>query len=469
MKKLITATSILILTAASLLLGGCNKSENGGSPEAANAPKAGASADKNSFKEVTAQLEGGGDLLPVPQTEQLVSGISAKLAAVRNIIDALPNAQGDDREKLHKVFDVLTSVIKDSGIEDVSGFGASSLMHQPGLYHNKVMLHHYSGKGTGFLWNMFGSKPHALTGLEMLPDTTVAAYFGDLDLAMLWGIIQKEVAKANLPEADQALAKLPEMFEGATGMKWNQLLASLGGEYGFAIMLDESHKITLPIPGQPMDIPEPSLMLVVKTKDDTIFNRLEGLMKQSGQEIVSVEKPNLKMRTLPLALPLPIALRPTIASSQGYLLIANSDNVIQQALKIKAGEGKGIKSTPEFQRLAKDVPMEGNHFSFISQRFGQTVLQLQEQAMQHMAGGNAPTADWVNTLVGTNGPGCGFCVSANTEQGWLSIGNNNQHPAKVMLAATVVPVAIASAVALPAIAKAKAAAQKHHSSDSQNQ
>jgi hypothetical protein len=214
------------------------------------------------------------------------------------------------------------------------------------------------------------------------------------------------------------------------------------------------------MPNAAVEIPEPSVMVVVKVKDDTLFNRLEELMKQAGQDLVVVDKPNLKMRTLPLPLPLPIQLRPTIASADGYLLIANSDNVLQQTLAVKAGEAKGLKASDEFTRLSTDVPLQGNHFSFVSQRFGRTLLQVQQEAMQISGGSGGAGADALKSLLGTNVSGCGFSVSANTDEGWVSVGNANQHPAKVLLAATVAPAAIAAALALPALAKAKATAQK---------
>ena len=463
MKKLLTLAPALFLTGALLALPGCNKSQ-APAPEGAPPPgkPAGPIAEKNSFKEVTAKLEPGGSLYVYLSTEQLVAGMGDKISKVRGVLGSLPNVGDDERAKINKAFDVITGLVRDCGIEDVSGFGASAVMHQPGLYHNKALLHHYPGQGSGFLWTLFGQKAHALDGLDLLPADTALAYFGDVDVPLLWSVLQKEMARASLPQVDQLMAKLPQQFEAETGLKWDKVLASLGGEVGFALMLDDTRKIALPIPNVTAEIPEPSLMLVMKVKDDTIFNRVDQLMSQMGQQqIIAVDKPDLKMRTWPLPLPLPIQLRPTIASSKGYLFIANSDSVIQQALDVKAGKVKGIKSNGEFQRLATDVPLEGNHFSFVSQRLGTTILQVQQQVLQMAtaaAGGNG--GNGLQSFLGTNAAGCGFSVSANTDEGWLCIGNGNQHPAKVLLAATAAPVAIGAAMALPALAKAKANAQR---------
>jgi hypothetical protein len=395
-------------------------------------------------------------------TEQLLDGLAGKIAKGSEVVNAMPIPGAGQREKINQAFGVITNLVKDSGIEDVSGLGASSVMHEPGLYHSKVLLHHYPGKGNGVLWTTFGKKPHALTGLDLLPASTVVACFGDADAASIWAALQKE-CKAGPPEAQQMLSKVPEAFEQAAGVKWDQVLASLGGEFGFAVLFDDSHKITLPTPGQPIEFPEPSLLLVAKVNDDTIFNRLDELMKKSGQQVTPVDKPNLKMRTLVLPLPLPIQVRPTIAQSEGYLLIANSENVIEQALAVRGGKGKGLKTTAEFQRLSKDVPNQGNNFTFVSQRFGETLLQVQQQAMAARNSGNSG-AQWIQSMLGTNAAGCGFYVSGNTDQGWLAIGNGNRHPAKVLLTAGVVPAAI-SAVAIPNFIKARQAAQKRAQPD----
>src|SRR5205085_8277177 len=140
-----------------------------------------------------------------------------------------------------------------------------------------------------------------------------------------------------IPHAEALLTKAPEVFEKRTGLSLDKVLASLGGEFGFILTLDQSKMISMPIPnGGKLEIPEPGLLLVAKVKDETIFNRVQEAMKQLPMEVISVDKPNLKMRTVAVPLPLPVAVRPTVASSEGYLFIASNDALIQEALAVKA-------------------------------------------------------------------------------------------------------------------------------------
>lgn len=450
MKRTNLTTAILVLTLSA-------------SFAADPAPKspAGSSAEKTSFQEVTSKLDPGGNLFLYLGTEQWVQDLSGKVSRLRGIFGAIPNVKAEDREKLDKVFDVLSSLVKHSGIEDVSGFGMSSIMREKGVYHSKMLLHHYKGQGSGFLWTMFGKQPHSLASLNLLSTNVALATFADLDISQLWSVIQKEVAASGVPEAQSALDKLPQAFEKGSGLKWDQVLDSLGGEFGLVITLDGERKVSFPLPGAKLEMPEPGLMLVIKTKNDTIFNRLEQLLDKSGQQVTSVNKPNLKMRSVALPLPLPIQLSPTLATSDGYLFIATNERLVKDALAVKAGEQPGLKSTEEYQRLAKDVPSEGNQFSFMGRRFSETLMQVQQQALSAVASDSGPNQKWLQSFLGSDRASFAYSVGGNTDEGWYAVGNGNQHPGKLLLVAGAVPIGMLAAVAIPNFVKARGTAQKN--------
>jgi len=465
MKRLCSLTSTLALALLTLLaVTGCKKEEAPPGIPHVTIPAATASAERTSFAQVTSQLDPGGSLYVYLSTEQCLAGLSGKFSAWRGVLGAIPDIKPEDRENLSKAFDIVTNLIQKSGIEDVNGFGMSAIARETNFYHTKAFLHHYPGKGSGFLWNMFGQKPHALDELNLLPASTALAAFTDLDAPMVWSVVQKQVAQSGFPQADELLKQLPDNFEKATGLKWEQVLASLGGEFGFAVSLDDTKMITIPLPtdGDPLQIPEPALLLAAKVKDDTIFNRIDAALNQSaGQQIVKADKPGLKMRTWPLPVPLPIQLRPTVALADGYLFIATTDTLIQEVLAVKAGQRPGLKSTQEFQRLSKDVPTQGNSFSFVSQRFGQTVMRIQQQAAQMTANAQGSQTAWLQSFLGSGKGTVSYTVAANTDEGWLAVANGNQHPAKLLAVSAVVPIGMLSAIAIPNFVKARQTSQKN--------
>jgi hypothetical protein len=472
MKRVFNFVCILALVIVLPGLVGCKKNAEPVQKTEVASPqskKAGlASAEKNSFQEVTAQLDPGGSVYVYLSTEQWLAGVAEKTSALRGVLQSIPDIKPADRQNLEKGFDLVSHLLKASGIEDVSGVGMSSIAREKDLYHGKVFIHHYKGKGSGFLWTMFGQKPHPLDELNLLPGTTALATFSDLDLAMVWSILKKEVGQADFPQAKELLDKVPAGFEQATGLNWEKVLASLGGEYGLVLTLDEAHKINIPIPSpEPVEFPEPGIMLVAKVKDDLIFNRideaLEQVVQHMGQQVISVDQPNLKMRTVAVPLPLPIQLRPTVATSQGYLFVATTDALIKEVLDIKAGKKPGLKTTSEFQKLAKEVPGEGNSFAFVSERMGKALVQIQQQALKMSAArGGATQTEWIQTLFGSNQVTYSYSVSANTDEGWLIGANASQDPAKLVIApAVLVPIGLLSAVAIPNFTKARESSQRN--------
>lgn len=429
-------------------------------PAAAPAP----SAEPTSFKEVTSQLDPGGSLYLYLGTEQWLASVSRKAAAWRGLLGAVPDLKAEDRQNLDKALDIVTNFIQQSGVEDVSGLGLSSIARETNFYHSKLVMHHYPGKNSGLLWNTFGQRSHPLDDLNLLPASTALAAFTDLNPSRLWSVIQKQIAQSGLPKAEETLSSLTDSFQNATGLKWDRVLASLNDEFGIAVTLDDTKVIPIPTSGEgdPLQIPEPALLLFARVKDDTLFNRIDqALTRNAGKQIIRSDKPGLRMRTWPLPLPLPILLRPTVATTDGYLVIASTDAIIQEVLAVKANQRPGLKSSQEFQRLAKDVPAQGNGFIFVSQRFGQTLAKVQDAALRMT--GTAPGSQTaiLQSLLGSGKPTFLFAVAANTDEGWRVVANGNQHPAQLLAASAAIPVGVLAAVAVPNFAKARHASEQN--------
>ena len=448
-KTLLSCISIFALGGlVAALVFGCSKSE-----------KPVVSAEKTSFDEVTSQLDPGGNFYMYLGTAQWVANLSAKIEQWKESANSMPSVSDEQREKINQAFNLVDHLVADSGIQDLSGVGASSIEIEPGLYRDKAVLHHYPDKGNGFLWHLAGKSPHPLDGLDLLPTDTALALFTDADVPLLWTVAQQEATNSGIPGAQDRLQDLPAEFETKTGIKWDQFLNSLGGEFGLILTLDSSNSVTVPYPPtNPMNIPAPGLMLVVKVNDDTIFNRIDQALKDKPMA-TAVDKPDLKMRTIPLPLPLPIQLRPTDARSSGYLFIATSDDLIEKALAVKNGREPGLKNSDEFKRLSKNIPTEGNQFCYISSLFGKTLVEIQKQAMP-TAGQQPAQAKWMQSVF-QNHPAVAFSVGMNTPQGCVTVGNSSQsYAAAAILPAALVSGALA-AIAVPNFVNAREVSQRN--------
>src|SRR5215469_12629087 len=188
MKRIFPALLTITLAAAAFLtLDGCKKEAASAAPTTPAPVESTSfkSAEPNSFQEVTSKLDSGGDLYLYLSTEQWLKNLSDSVGKYRDVVSSIPGL-GDNQEAVTNGFNVVTRLIKDSGLENVSGVGMSSIAREPGVYRTRAVVHHYSGQGDGFIWSILGKQAHDLDGLNLLPADTALATFHDVDVAEMW-------------------------------------------------------------------------------------------------------------------------------------------------------------------------------------------------------------------------------------------------------------------------------------------
>ncbi|HXT42213.1 MAG TPA: hypothetical protein VN887_19555 [Candidatus Angelobacter sp.] len=419
------------------------------------------SAEKTSFDQVTSQLDPGGSIYAYLSMSQWLEGLSEHINGWRGPVLSLPNFGSDEKAHVNKAFDLVTRLVKNSGIESVSGVGISGIALEKGFYQTKFFVGRDPNSAPGGIWTVFGRSPRPLHELDWLPADTVWAGFADVDIGAIWNGLLKQADEAGFAEIKTGLDQLNGVVQAATGRTIDELLGSLGGQSGAFLTLKEANRINIPLPGgHELEIPEPGLVIAIKVRDDALFDWVDRTLKENPQVIRSDEG-GVRMRTMPIPLPLPMTVRPTIARQGDYLFIASNDKLISNMMSTKAGKQKGLKSSAEFKHLAAGMPLEGNSFGFVSQRLADTLQKIQTSVLSQ-AGGTANEMPQVlmQKIYSVNRPVSSFVVGRNTPQGWLTVGHGTQQPANaVVLPLVVAPVAIMAGLTLPALAKAKSKAQ----------
>ncbi len=453
--------------AALFLVSGCRKEEESKPfPTAAQPPPARpaiVSAEKTSFEQVTSQLDPGGNLYAYFSTEQWIRGASDYVSSWRGILEMVPALSEQQRGEANKGFDLAQRLIRNSGLEEISGVGMSGIATEKGRYRTKLLVHHYPDRKSGYLWSLFGAASHPIEGLNQLPTTTALTVFCDFDVRALWGILQREMAQSGISALVDWSGQFPKVFEEKTGMNFETMLNSLGGEYGIVLTLDETRKVSLPVPTpRPLEIPEPRLALVVKVNNNVLFDHLDKLL-QGNPQVTRVDEEGLHMRSMPVPAPIPIPLRPSIARAGDYLYFASTDTLIREMLAVRGGKQPGLKSSEEFKRLAAGVQERGNSMVFVSPRFTRAISELQAVALSAAEASGAGKAKVLQGLFAQNPDAFVYTVSANTTEGWLTVGNGSTDPSqKALLLSSMQPAAVAgllAAIAIPNFVKARDSAQ----------
>lgn len=333
------------------------------------------SAVKNSFNEVTAKLDAGGELYLYVSTERMIAYVEDVAAKLRKIVAGNVDESQPEQMSGLKIFDFVYGMVKESGLMEISGFGLSSVALDDTLNHSKYVLHHFKGEGQGLIWQTMEEAPHELAGLKMMPADTVLGGFSDFRIKALWQWFNNQVEKSELPKLKEGVASLEPMLK-QQGLDLTKLLDSLGGKMGLILTLDSSAPKTIPTGKFTLEIPDPAIAIILTVKDDYIFNLLQSKMpfakpsEEGGMKKLQIQAP-----------PMPITVIPTIAQKDDLLILASNDKIIT-AMMEAAEKGNGLVTTDEFKRLSQKMPDKGNQYRFLSARLFQLIFDIQKKAME---------------------------------------------------------------------------------------
>lgn len=419
-------------------------------------------AEKTTFDKVTSELNPGGNFYMYVSTEQLLGKVDELIDGAETLMAGFPKGNGDEAKLIENGFKVARAFVDRSGMKDATGLGVSSVAIEKGIYHSKAILHHREGQGDGFLWTTFGKEAKPLNGLSYLPSNTVIADYGEVNIKELVTVFEELVLALDAPQGLEGIKELKQAFQAGTGLEWDAFLNTYGGDMGFAMTLDDSQQVPLPFPGdEPLTIPAPGLLIMLEVADDLLFDHVGSIIPKDPS-VDRGETNGVRYVSMPLPIPLPVQLTPTLARFENQLILGSTKELVMEAVAVHKGEAEGLTSTDEFKSLSREMPTEGNGFFYSSKRFGETVNEIQAKAME-MAGGEDDQITAVRAML-TNFSEAkfGYVVIAHEKNGWKMTGNANFQPAFSFLAGGMIaPAGLMAAIAIPNFVKARSSAQKN--------
>jgi len=385
-----------------------------------------------SFTAVTQKLDAGGSFYFYLSTAQAQQWVQTVFTEGGNLVKQMgaesPPSEGDPAEALIGGMGAMIAQFAGTGIEvgqaaytglgldSIDGVGASTKDLGEGLKRNVAAVHHDPAKMNGLIWKAFGSAPHELGALKLMPAETAVAAHGDLNLTVILQWVQAMVTDHGTPEM---------LGELNTILKSPPLLAVNGGyagEIGIYVTFDPVKTIQVPlgyslmgefeggsdsaveeavpvpeglpqpiripeseavgpslgvgIPALPsgagevqmIEVPEPGMIITMKVKDNSIQKMLEGLIS-TQMPLQPVDLGGVTISQLPQPLPsLPIPLQPAMFQVGDYLVIASTPALAQKVIAVHTGQSQGIKGTPEFRKISKGLPLKGNQLFYVSDR-----------------------------------------------------------------------------------------------------
>jgi hypothetical protein len=429
------------------------------SATAAAPPTAPAPLPPTSFDAVTARLDKGGPFYVYLSTAQWLSDLSLKIIEWRDLaLPAASAAPAADRENMSQAFALAAEFVKKSGVEQITGVGASSVEVEPGVYRNSLFVHHEKGGETGLLNTLFGTAPHPLTDLDLLPADTAAANFSDVDLAGLLSGVRATLNQSGIPSARKAVADAQQRFSAFAGMSLDNFLRSLSGTTGMILTLDPAKPLQIPLgPGQTQTIPTPRLALLLGMKDERVFDRIQEMVGIFPM-VETVSEPGVRMLTAAFPVLGQVTVRFTVASWHNYLIVSSDDHLVRDIIAAQK-TGQGFKASPVFAKLAQGLPTEGNGFSVVTQTFVDAMRHFQTGMFEHQPNVSPGQTQLLQRMFAAQSAGPSYSVASHLDDGWLTVAKGPQSLSKVaLLPLMIVPAAIAGGMIMPAINAGRTAA-----------
>ena len=395
----------------------------------------------NSFDVVTAKLDPGGNVYLYVGAERVMKSMDELAAKLREMIAKEASGPGAKDTDILKMFDLIYSMFKNSGLMEISGVGVSSIPIDDSLNHSKLVVHHYREKNSGVIWQMYEAGPHELAQLKMLPANTVMASFSDFRLKTLWQWLKKEAAASDLPKVKETILALEPMLL-QKGIPLENLLNSVDS-IGFVLTLDNTKKSIIPIGQQPLEIPEPAFAIILSVKDDSLFNLVQSKLP-FGQPSAD---PAIKKIQIPLP-PLPVPVAPVIMQKDGLLIIA-SNNQLVDAMYAAKEKGDGLIATADFKRMSVNIPTEGNSYRFMSPRFFQAMIEVQKKGVELSKNQESKKNTIMMALNLFAKDLASYGVLQNTEEGMIYTFNHTMNLETIFLLPVTAPVGIVTAIAVP--------------------
>ncbi len=404
---------------------------------------------KTSFEEVTSKLDKNGDFYFYLNTADFLSSIEEVIEQTTSMLTAIPSQNETDKKNMLSILSMIQNFILNSGLQNISGVGVSSIAIEKDFYRNKFILHRPKEKNQGELWKLFGTQPHPLETLDLLPKDTALAGFSDINLLGLWQWISKEINNSGNEKIISEFNKMQVDLKNQQGIDLTKLLTSINNKIGLIITLDSNKVVPIPIQRNIIQIPEPSLALVVYVNDDYIFNIINSKCPPSMKRVNDDKSKKILMEAIPM---LPVKFGPSVVQQDNMLIIASNLDIITNIFDAKINKN-GFKTTEEFKRLSKNIPTNGNAFDLITPVFGEVYISFYKQMLNANKTLSPEIMENINKMFLDEQTELSlYNVFENTEEGFVTTFNSNVKAGPILIAAgTIAPISILAAMLLPSL------------------
>ncbi len=329
------------------------------------------------------QLDLDGDFILFLNTSTVEERVTDQMDLLVSMVKT--HADPTEAQQVDTIAKQVKSAVEWSGLLSIDSFSMSMKTVEGNLSRVITIAEYSKEDSTKALWRILAADPKVLKGIQYAPADAVYAANSTASLNELWKVANEALEEFFPPEANQEVAQQIAMVEALLGTGMSDLFGSLGTECLISIQLSETKQCTIPIAGETLTIPEPSLIIGLQTKDPLVGTLILAKLAEAKAPVAASQHGGHTLHTLNLPIPMPFPVKPTLVQTEDYLLIASSLEAITKALDSQASKN-GLIATSLYKKLLADAPEKTSGIEFLSPRFMQTYINGIKQAMAATAG-----------------------------------------------------------------------------------
>ncbi|MBV9390545.1 MAG: hypothetical protein JOY96_01495, partial [Verrucomicrobia bacterium] len=215
------------------------------------------------FDTVARNIDPGGLYFLICNTQTILANLEEKLSGARDSAIAVQGLSIEEKEKLRTQFAFGMRILLGSGLQNIKAFGASSKQDADGFFVNKIFVFGPSD----MLWSALTNPEHDLYLNQLAPAETATFALFDLDIATLWRRLSRDLEGEQNQEITRWVRQIPKQVEGITGLSLEDLLGSVGTQFGYLLTLDPEKKVTIPVATETYQLPEPAAAFICQVRD----------------------------------------------------------------------------------------------------------------------------------------------------------------------------------------------------------
>ncbi len=420
-------------------------------------------AVRETFNEISARLDPGGDLFIVANMEGILENLVNTLVELAELAPASPDDDGPQPAELARK---VAAFLGKNGFYAVEGMGFSIVPREDGLNEVKTFIKRGTEAAVLPLWRaMVGVGPAPMQSLAYLPGDTVLARSGTGDIRYLWQMITSAVQEIGGAEAEEGFNAWQEMVTQLVGTSPEALVNSIAPEAVFSLQLSTTETSELPMDGMAtLTIPQPTMLMVVAVREHTIVETLkQALAQQLQMPLPEMQVKDATVYTLPIPIPSPIPVAITLATHGNYLLLGSTADVVTEALAVFAS-GEGLLAQTEFSAAFPEGLEPNNGIIYMSRRLGETFAGVQASMLEQMTdelGSDAGMGVVMQRIFGADKASASAFTIMNYRSGIRISGTSTSGGRELVAAVTAAPLGLMAAIAIPSFVRARTTSQHH--------